>query len=192
MSRSKFLLLGIGLLLLAGASCSGKGAAETAVKAAEDAVEAIRPDAEMYVPDEFHQLQSEVQAARDMVTNGDYKGATAAAQGIPAKAEELKQSAMAAKEAMTKEWSDLQASVPGMVQAVGAKVTEMATKPPKGMSKEDVADAQAKAESMTKMWGQAEASAQAGQVKMAVDSGRQARAMAEELMVKLGMSTPGT
>ena len=193
MYRSKFLLSTLALsFLLAAASCGGKGEAETAVKAADDAIAAIQPDAEMYAPAEFTQVTSAADSARDLFNQGDYKGARTIAEGVPARADEVKQAAMAAKEAMIKEWTDLEAQVPGMVEAVTAKVNEMAggKRPPKGMTPEQVAESQSNTETMNQMWSQATTAATAGQIKVAVDGGRQVRAMAEELMVKLGMTTP--
>lgn len=190
MSRSKSILWAVGVLLVV-VSC-GKGAAETAVKAAEDAVESIRADGEMYAPADFAQVEGEAKSARDMVTKGDYQGAATTAQQIPAKAEEVKKTAMAAKETLTREWSDMQASMPGMVEAVAAKVKQIddSQRVPKGMTKEEWDECKGKLESINQTWSQAASAAQAGQVRTAVESGRQVKAMAEELMAKLGMAAP--
>jgi hypothetical protein len=177
-------------LLLATASCSSKAPAEAALKAADDSIEAIRADAEVYAPMEFGQLVDSATSAREMYTNGDYKGALAAAQAIPPKTEEVKAQVATTKESMIAEWSQMQTAVPAMVQEISAKVAEMAStkKMPKGMTKEQFAETQAKVESMNQMWTQATGAATGGQVKTAVEHGQHVKAMAEEIMMQLGMT----
>lgn len=190
MTRSKSLLWVAGVFLVV--TACGKGAAETAVKAADDALEGARTEAEMYAPAEFAQVDAEVKSAREMMSKGDYQGAAATAQQVPAKVEEVKKIAMAAKESLTKEWTDMQATVPAMVEAVNAKVKELddAKRTPKGATKEDWADWKNRLDSANQAWAQASSAAQDGQVKTAVESGRQAKATAEELMAKLGLTQP--
>jgi hypothetical protein len=172
--------------------CGGKGEAETAIQAADAAIAAVRADGEMYAPEDFARVSSAADSAHAMFDQGDYKRASAIAATIPALADAVKQTATTAREAMTQEWSTLESTVPGMVQAITVKMSEMTAskRRPKGMTPEQVTAIQGQAETMNQLWNQATAAALAGQVKDAVDGGRRVRAMAEEILTQLGMTVP--
>ena len=74
-------------------------------------------------------------SAQDAFNKGDYKVAMEIAQGIPAKAKDVVAAIAAKKDALTKSWNELNASVPGMVEQVKAKVDALSAmkKLPKDM-----------------------------------------------------------
>ena len=118
-------------------ACSQKGPAEAALNTAQAAVDGVKADAAMYAPDQAKALLASMTGAREAFDKGDYKAALAAAQAIPAKAQEAATAIAAKKDELTKAWTELSASVPGMVEQVKTKVDALAAmkKLPKGMDK---------------------------------------------------------
>lgn len=173
--------------LCLGAACS-KAPAQAALAAADQAIEAAKPQLEKYVPAEFESLRDAAQAAHAKFDQGDYKGTLAAAQEIPGKVQAALAAAQAKREELTKAWADLQASLPGMVDAFKAKVTELAgtKKLPKGIDKAKVEAAQAELTALTQAWGEAASAFAAGQMTEAVAKANALKTRVEAAMAALG------
>lgn len=171
--------------------CS-KGPAEAALKAADAAVQSAQPEAARYVPDQFTALSDSLQAAREKFDAGDYAGALAAAKDIPAKAGEVAQAAAAKKEEMTKAWSELEASLPGMVEAVKGKLEELgkARRLPKGIEKAQVEEMTASLPQLSAGWTEAMEAATAGDVPLALEKAGQLKSSLATMMQTLGLEMP--
>jgi len=177
----KLFVVGIMILALLAAGCS-KAPAEAALKVADEAVAKVKPEAEKYVPEQFNALTASVADARAKFDAKDYKGALAAAQEIPAKADEAMKAAAAKKDELMKQWADLQGSLPTVVQGLTEKITGLAAmkKLPKGVDAAMVETAKTSLADVTSGWTAATAAytegditgaiAKAGDVKMKAES----------------------
>ncbi|MFA6957199.1 MAG: hypothetical protein WC538_15120 [Thermoanaerobaculia bacterium] len=177
----KLFVVGIMILALLAAGCS-KAPAEAALKVADEAVAKVKPEAEKFVPEQFNALTASVADARAKFDAKDYKGALAAAQEIPAKADETMKAAAAKKDELMKQWADLQGSLPTMVQGLTEKITGLAAmkKLPKGVDATMVETAKTSLADVTSGWTAASAAytegditgaiAKAGDVKLKVES----------------------
>jgi hypothetical protein len=172
------------------AAACNKAPAQAAVAAAEKAVQTVRPTVEAYAPQELQALTEALRSAKAKLDGGDYAAALAEAQQVPAKADAAAKAALAVKEALTKEWGTIAAAVPPMLQAIGAKVEELAKakKLPKGMDKQAVEDLKANAESLGELWKDAERVSGGGNVKEALAKAKEVQTKAQELMGTLGLA----
>lgn len=168
---------------------SGKAPAEAAMKLAEEAVNAARGEAEKLVPDDFKSLSDDLNIAKDQLTKGDYKAALASAQGIQQKANDVMAKAKAKKDELTKAWTDLAASVPGMVDAVKAKVDSLSAmkKLPKGMDAGKLAAAKEGLANAQTAWGEAQDAFKAGNWSDAIAKATAVKDKAASAMATLGM-----
>ncbi len=106
----------------------GKGPAQAALTAADAAVSGARADGEKFVPDQFKALADNAASAKAKFDSGDYKGALEQAQGVPAQAQTVMQSAVAKKTELMDSWKAMDGSLPTMVAAIQKKIMELATK----------------------------------------------------------------
>lgn len=172
--------------LCLGAAC-GKAPAEAALKAADQAVEAARPELEKYAAAELKSLSDAAKAAHEKFDRGDYKGTLAAAQEIPGKVQAALAAAQAKKQELTKAWTDLQASLPGMVDAFKARVTELAgmKKLPKGIDKAKVEAAQSELTDIAQAWSDAASAFAGGQMTAAIEKGKALKTRVEAAITAL-------
>ena len=169
----------------------GKGPAQAAITAADAAVSSARAEGEKFVPDQFKALSAAAAGAKAKFDAGDYKAALEQAQGIPAKAQEVMQLAVAKQTELMASWKTLEGSLPTMVAAIQKRVMELsvARKLPVGVDKTTVASAKVALESATSAWAAAGTAFGAGDMMAAVAKGGQVKATAEELMTRLGMAS---
>jgi hypothetical protein len=182
------------LVCAAALACnSGKAPAEAAMKLADEAVNAARGEAEKLVPDDFKSLSDDLNAAKDQMTKGDYKAALASAQSVQQKANDVMAKAKAKKDELTKSWTDLSASVPGMVDAIKAKVDSLDAmkKLPKGMDAGKLAAAKEGLASAQTAWGQAQDAYKAGNWSAAIAKAKGVKDQATSVMATLGLSSDG-
>lgn len=173
------------------AACS-KAPAEQALKAADAALEAARPEVEKYVPAEFGQLTSAASAAKAQFEKGDYAEALKSAQDLMPKIQAAVAAAKAKKDELVASFNQMKDSLPGMVQGLTARVTELAAmkKLPKGIEKSAVTAAQADLGDVTKGWSDALASFGKGDVIQAVDAATKIKAKVEEMSKSLAPPAP--
>jgi len=172
-------------------ACSQKGPAEAALTAAQTAVDGVKADAAKYVPDQAKALMASLAAAREAFDKGDYKVAMEMAQAIPAKANDVTAAVAARKNELTKSWNALNASVPGMVEQVKAKVDALSAmkKLPKDMDAAKLEAAKASLADITKSWGEAEGAFNSGNLADAVDKGNAVNAKVADAMGSLGLTS---
>src|SRR5258708_17739937 len=93
----------------------GKAPAQVALKAADAAIEAARPEVERYAPQEFKALADLSRAAHDKFNQGDYKGALADAEALPARVKAGLAAAQARKEDLARASPHRQPTLPAML-----------------------------------------------------------------------------
>ena len=183
--------LAVAALGLFAAACN-KGPAEEALGVADQALAVARPDLETYVPRDLASLTAAMRQARAQLDQGHYTDALRAAQGLPSRIRAAVAAAAAKKEEQVAAWNEMSASLPGLIQAITAKVTELAAakKLPKGMDETGFAAAQADLGSVTQAWNEATAAFQGGDVPRAVETARDVKAKAEALAGMLRVVVP--
>lgn len=179
--------LALVLLVALTAACSSKRPAEAALQAAEAAVESVRGDARVFLPDEFKSLQTELADARAKFEGGEYQAALEAAQGLPAKAKDVAAAVSAKRSELVQAWTEMQSSMPDMVEKVQARVAELTKmrRLPPGIDKAKVDAARTDLTALTEQWGEATAAMDGGDLIKAVDVGTAVKTKAEALLASL-------
>ena len=181
--------LAVASLGLYAVACN-KGPAEAALAAADQALAAARPEIEKYAPEDLGSLTAAAREARSQLERGRYTDALRAAQGLPAKVRAAAADAAARKDQLVAAWNEISASLPARVEAVTARVAELAAAKnlPRGIDKATVAAAQTDLRSVTQAWAEAAAAFQGGDVPRAVKTAQDVRAKAEALAGMLGLT----
>lgn len=174
------------------ATACSKAPAEAALKAADEAVTAASRDGEKFAPEQLRDLTDTAKAAHGVFDRGDYAGAKTAAEAVVKDAENVVKAAAAKKAEVTKAWSDLQARVPAMGDAVRNKLNELAAtkRLPKGFDKARLEQAKAGLAELDQAWGEAGTAAQSGDLVSAAEKAQAADAKAQELVTSLGIASP--
>lgn len=188
-SKSMFALLAAVAAL---ATACSKAPAEAALKAADEAVTAASRDGEKFAPDQLRALTDAAKAAQGEFDRGDYARAKTAAEAVVKDAENVVKAAAAKRQEVSKAWSDLQARVPAMGDAVRNKLNELAAmkRLPKGFDKARLEQARAGLAELDQAWGEAGTAAQSGDVVSAAAQAQVADAKAQELVTRLGIASP--
>jgi len=180
-------------LLAVATACSQKDPAQEAIAAAENALAAVYEDAQKYVPERYAEVKAELEAARAAFNEERYADAIAAVKEVPAHAEELASEAVAAKQQRLSElnadWARLSGSLPGLMTSIGSRLGELGKmrRPPAGMDKQLLEEANAAYGSAQSAWEEAGGAFTAGDLEGAVGKARDAEAMAQDLVTRLGM-----
>jgi predicted small lipoprotein YifL len=180
----------VALCCVALVACSQKGPAEAALKAAETSVNEVKAEGAKYAAEQTKGVLTSFASAQDAFNKGDYKAAMEIAQGIPAKAKDVVTAIAAKKDALTKSWTALSASVPGMVEQVKAKVDALSAmkKLPKGMDAAQLDAAKASLADITKSWGEASDAFKSGNLIDAAAKGDAVKTKVTDEMATLGLS----
>jgi DNA repair exonuclease SbcCD ATPase subunit len=180
-------------LMFLAAGCSQRDPAAEAIDAAEGALEAVYEDAQKYVPERYAEVKAELEAARKAFDEERYADAIATVKDIPAHAEELAKASVEAKQKhladLDTEWTRLSGSLPGLVAGIETRLGELGKmrKLPEGMDKQLLEEANAAIGSAKGAWDEASAAFTAGDFDAAVTKARDVEAMAQDLMVRLGI-----
>jgi len=183
-------VLGIALLA-AGCGNAQKEATEAAINAAQMAISAVQTEAEKYVPDQLQAAQGVLQSAKDALAKGDYQKALAEAQDAANKAKELAAAATAKNEEWTKDWAELNRSLPKSMDAVKRKLEAYArgAQMPEGLDKDKLAEAKTEYEQLKQVWADASAAAARGNLGDALKKASGVKEVLAKLMVMLGMKS---
>ena len=192
-----FLSLVMATVLLAG--CANQmEPAKKAIADIETAIEAAGPDAAQYIPDQLQAVTSQLADLKMKFDQKDYKTVMAAApalltqaQGLAAASGTAKQAAEAAAvEALNTEWSTLSTDLPAQLAAVTSRVAILSKskKLPAGLDAATFDAAKSGAGEAATMWDQATAAQTAGNMELAVTTGRQVKEKLDAAMAGLGMS----
>jgi hypothetical protein len=170
-------------------ACS-KGPAEAAVKAAETAVEQARPQLEKIVPAEWATLQDAVKGARAQFDAGNYKEAMQSAQALAPRVQQAVTAAASRAAELTQAFQGVQGALPGLVEALTAKVAELGAmkRLPKGLDAAALQAAQTDLPGLTRGLSEAMTAFQNGNLPQAVEQANAIKAKAEALAQALGMA----
>jgi predicted small lipoprotein YifL len=180
----------VALCCVALVACSQKGPAEAALKAAEASVNEIKAEGAKYAPEQTKGVLTSFASAQDAFNRGDYKVAMEIAQGIPAKAKDVVAAVAAEKDALTKSWNELNASVPGLVEQVKAKVDAWSAmkKLPKDVDAAKVEASKAGLAEIQKSWGEASDAFKTGNLIDANAKGNAVKTKVTAEMVTIGIA----
>ena len=180
-------------LLFVACESPAKAPADAAIKAAEAAVEAVKAEAQKLVPDQLKAAQDAIAAAKARFTAGEFPAALTAAQDAGKKAAALGAAVKAKKDELTAAWKTAAAQMGTEVQAINAKLAELAKakKLPKGLDKDAVQKAKDGLAALTKDWSDAAARFGSGQLQEGVAAAKGLLPRAQEIAGKLGVQPGG-
>ena len=162
------------------------------MKAAEQAVAATKAEAVKFVPDQAAALETALTSAKDKLAKEEFEAATAEAQALPGKAQQVLAAAKAKKEELTKKWTELSAGLPPMVEAIQSKVDALSQlkpkKLPKDMTVEKLAEAKSGLEAVKTDLAKAEESFKSGNIAEAITMATAVKDKAAKAMEALGIT----
>jgi hypothetical protein len=193
-SKRYLLLMLVAVVGLLMASCgpSKQVTATAAVQAAESAYENVKLELMKYVPDQTQGIEDAIAGAKASLEKRKYKEALAAAQGIPDRVKALAATAAANKDAWTKGWAAAGDGIPGMLQAIRAKLTiySIPEEVPKNLAKTKLLACRKSYEEAVSLWEEAKNSSSGAGLPHAIAKADTARDKAVEIMKTLGIKAP--
>ncbi len=183
-------LLGMALWV-AGCGNAQKEATDAAINAAQAAINVVQGEAEKYAPDQLQAAQAAIQTAKDELAKGEYQAALKAAREAANKAKELAAAAAAKKDEWTKQWADLNVSVPKSMEQVKTKLNAYAhgAHMPAGLDKDKLAEAKTQFEQLKQDWANASAAATQGNLGDALKKASAVKDVLAKLMEMLGIKS---
>jgi len=181
--RTPILMIVAGLFALSSVACN-KGPADEALRVAEASLVAA-PEVERYAPEEFAAVSAILGEARAAFAAGRYTEALRAAQVLPDRIAAAAASAAKRKQQAAATWSALSADVPPRLEALGARLTALASA--SATSSERLTAAQAEFATLRQGWADATAEYERGDVPRAVAAAQDLRAKADLLAQRLGL-----
>jgi len=187
--RTKLLLSACAAVLLISGCAKHQMEAKKDVDKIEDSLKDIRADAERYAPDGLKSVESQLARFKSDIDAKNFDDVVAGTPQLEKAVDSLKASiatgkkhaAQAAAVAKT-EWESLNATVPGMVQKIDARVAELdKRKMFRGIKKEDFENAKSTFSTMKTTWAEAEEEAKAGKTVRAADKGKSAKELGDQL-----------
>ena len=191
----KCTLLTVAMLLFA-ACANQMEPARQALQGADSAVSAAAADAGKYMPEHLSTLQRKLSDLKSSFDRKDYAAVLASAPAVVDEAKSLAQAAASKKaevaEALGTQWTDLNSSMPKLIETVKTRVDALAKKKhvPKGV---DLVAASSALADATISWEKAQSAFTAGKVEEAVSNAKDSKAKAEAAAaaVNLKLPTPG-
>jgi len=187
--RTKLLLSACAAVLLISGCAKHQMEAKKDVDKIEDSLKDIRADAERYAPDGLKSVESQLARFKSDIDAKNFDDVVAGTPQLEKAVDSLKaaiatgkkHAAQAAAVAKT-EWESLNATVPGMVQKIDARVAELdKRKMFRGIKKEDFENAKSTFSTMKTTWAEAEEEAKAGKTVRAADKGKSAKELGDQL-----------
>ena len=175
-----------------------KDPAEKTIAQIESSIAEVRPDAEKYAPDDLKGLDESVATLKRGFGNKRYNEVLTAAPSVASAVTTLKETIAKAKAdgeailaAAQAEWTELNASVPPLVDAIQSRVDILSKsrKLPKDVDKAGFETIKTDFETVKTDWADATREYTAGAAADAVRKGRAARTKAEEIHARLGMNS---
>lgn len=117
---------GAGVLALLLTTGCAQGSAEKAVGNAEAAIAAIRVEAEKIAPAALATLNDSLTAMKTRMEAGDYSGALMGARTVTTMARDLGANLETRKAQLTTAYETTAAAIPGRLEAVNARIAELA------------------------------------------------------------------
>jgi uncharacterized phage infection (PIP) family protein YhgE len=174
------------------ACASNKEPAAAAIKTAEDALNAVKAEAMRYVPDKVKAVEDAITAAKGSFDKKDYDAALNAAKAIPDKVKELTTAAATKKAELTKNWEELSAGLPKMLDAIKSRldILSKSKKLPANLDKVKLESAKTGYETAANMWDDAKANFTGGNLADAIAKATTVKEKAVEVMKTLSMQVP--
>jgi hypothetical protein len=187
--RTKLLLAACAAALLFSGCARHQMEAKKDVDKIEDSLKDIRADAERYAPDGLKSVESQLARFKADIDAKNFDDVVAGTPQLEKAVDSLKaaiangkQHAQQALEVAKTEWESLNATVPGMVEKIDARVAELdKRKMFRGIKKEDFENAKSTFSTMKTTWAEAEEDAKAGKTMRAADKGKSAKEMGDQL-----------
>jgi hypothetical protein len=187
--RTNIILSLCAATLLLGGCAQHQMEAKKSVDKIEESLKDIKADAERYAPDGLKSVESQLarfKADIDAKNYGDVVAGTPqlekAVDSLKAAIATGKQHAQEALAVAKTEWESLNATVPGMVEKIDARVAELdKRKVFRGIKKEDFEAAKNDFSTMKTTWADAEEDAKAGKTVRAADKGKSAKEIGDKL-----------
>jgi ActR/RegA family two-component response regulator len=186
--------------LMLAACANQKEPAEKAVAQVESSLAEFKADAEKYAAEDLKGVDDSVNKLKKNLANKDYSAVVIGAPGVASAVKALKTTVEAKKaeveatiaEAQS-EWTDLSAKMPQMVEAIQSRVDTLtkSRKLPKDLDKATFDTVKTDFETLKTEWTEASSQFASGAAAEAVRKARSAKAKGEEILTKLGMTTPG-
>jgi hypothetical protein len=186
----------LALAVALGSGCSQQEPAQKAVDAAEQALASVSDDALKYIPQQYAELKTELDAARKALDEQKYAEAIKAAEGLPARAQALGAAAVAARETLAAQlkvdWERLKGSMPARLAALEDRVTELAKakRLPEGVDRGAVDRARSGFEVARQAWADATNAFDQGNLEGAVARGQESERLITELMATISPAPP--
>jgi len=193
MTIRKSVPLVAGLFLLVAAACSSnKGPADQAIKSAQAAYDAAKGDGLKYAPEKAHSVEATLSAAKTSFDNGKYDAALSEANSVLPAVNDMTAAASAKKDELTRTWKELSNGVPKMVEAIQSRVNHIAKSKalPEGIDSTVFEGARSGLADLTRMWSDATAAYQSGNIPTAVATAVIVKDQAVRIMSSLGMQIP--
>lgn len=178
----------VGLLLLGVVGCA-KSSAESAIATAEKAVASVRDEAVKVSPIELKAIEDTIVALKAKVAAGDYQPALMGARTAASMARDLTANIATRKTQLTSSFNAMLAELPKQVEAVTAKVSELAAmkKLPKGVDPAQVAALKTETAGWGGAWKAATDAFAAGNLADALNQGNAIKAKVTQAMAMLGL-----
>jgi hypothetical protein len=193
MSRT-WIWAALALAAALGTGCSQQEPAQKAVDAAEQALASVSDEALKYIPQQYGELKTQLDAARKALDEQKYAEAIKAAEGLPARAQALGAAAAAARETLAAElkvdWERLKGTMPARLAALEDRVTELskAKRLPGGVDRGAVDRARSGFEIAKQAWADSNVAYDQGNLEGAVARGQESDRLIAELMEEIGMA----
>lgn len=188
----KCTLLMVAMLLFA-ACANQMEPARQALQGADSAVSAAAADAGKYMPEHLSTLQRKLSDLKSSFDRKDYAAVLASAPAVVDEAKSLAQAAASQKAEVAKalgtQWTDLNSSMPKLIETVRTRVDALAKKKhvPKSV---DLAAAKSALADATISWEKAQSTFTAGKVEEAVSNAKDSKAKAEAAAAAVNLKLP--
>lgn len=187
--RTKLALSAFAAVLLISGCAKNQMEAKKDVDKIEDSLKDIRADAERYAADGLKSVDAQVARFKADIDAKNYDDVVAGTPQLEKAVDSLKAAIASGKKhaseaaAVAKtEWESLNATVPGMVEKIDARVAELdKRKVFRGIKKEDFENAKSTFSTMKTTWAEAEEDAKAGKTIRAADKGKSAKELGDQL-----------
>jgi hypothetical protein len=180
------------------ACANHKDPAEKAIAQVESSLAEIRADAEKYAPEKLQSLDESVATLKRGFGNKRYSDVLTAAPSVASAVTALKETIARSKAeseemmaAAQAEWTDLNANVPPLVDAIQSRVDTLSKsrKLPKDVDKATFETIKTDFETVKSEWATAASDFASGAAGEAVRKARAVRSKAEEIRARLGMNS---
>lgn len=161
----------------------------------EAAVNSASVDAEKYVPDQLHDVQSKLSDLKASFDKKDYASVVTGAPAVLTAAQGLAAAAAAKKDevmkALNTDWTGLSTALPGEVSAIQSRIDLLGKKSSRKMAAGiDVPAAKAGLADATALWSKAQAAFSAGNLEEAVGTAKDVKTKIDAVAAGLKLTLP--